>query len=207
MSEFMETHTSNKATTYKATSGVLGVLALLGWGLYGYALSSSGAQEDALQEQTTRLQSDLEQLNAEHRRVTAEYDQLRRSTGELQSVQGQLASVREQVRNLEQARAQLTESIAQARSQLTSTLEPSSDNEKASQTGTTNPANGPVRVNAAQEALTKLGYGQLTPDGQMGPRTRRAIEAFERAQGLTVTGSLGPATVQVLESTSGISIQ
>ncbi len=203
----METLTSHKATTYKVTSGVLGVLALLGWGLYGYALSFSGAQEDALREQTTRLQSDLEQLNAEHRRVTAEYDRLRQSTGELQSVQGQLASVREQVRNLEQARAQLTGSIAQARSQLTSTLDPSSDNEKASQIGTTNPANGPARVNAAQEALTKLGYGQLTPDGQMGPRTRRAIEAFERAQGLTVTGSLGPATVQALESTSGISVQ
>src|SRR5918998_1433281 len=107
----MRAHTSEKTTTYKVTSGVLGVLALLGWGLYGYALSSSGVQEDALREQTTRLQSDLEQLNAEHRRVTAEYDHLRQSTGALQTVQNQLASVREQVRSLEQARAQLTESV------------------------------------------------------------------------------------------------
>jgi chromosome segregation ATPase len=204
----METLTSHKATTYKVTSGVLGVLALLGWGLYGYALSSSGAQEDALREQATRLQSDLEHLNAEHRRVTAEYDQLRQSTGELQNVQGQLASVQEQVKNLEQGRAQLTESVAQARSQLSSTLNSASDDERASQTGTANPTNNPVpRLNAAQEALTKLGYGPLAADGQMGPRTRRAIEAFERAQGLTVTGSLGPATVQALESTSGLSIQ
>jgi chromosome segregation ATPase len=207
MSEFMEAHTSNKVTTYKAMSGVLGVLALLGWGLYSHSLSTSGSQEDALREQTTRLQNDLNQLNTEHRRVTAEYDQLRQSAGDLQSVQGQLASVQEQVKGLEQARAQLTQSIAQARSQLTSTLDPS-DDERASQTGTARPASGPLgQVNAAQEALTKLGYGPLTPDGRIGPKTRQAIEAFERAQGLTVTGNLGPATMQALESTSGVSIQ
>jgi murein L,D-transpeptidase YcbB/YkuD len=203
MSEFMEAHTSNKVTTYRAMSGVLGALALLGWGLYGYSVGFSGNQEAALREQTTRLQNDLNQLNTEHRRVTAEYDQLRQSAGDLQSVQGQLASVQEQVKGLEQARAQLTQSIAQARSQLTLTLDPS-DDERASQTGATGSIG---RVDAAQEALTKLGYGPLTADGKMGSRTRRAIEAFERAQGLAVTGSLGPATMQALEANSGISIQ
>lgn len=203
----MEAHTSNKVTTYKAMSGVLGVLALLGWVLYGYSAGFSGSQEEALREHTTRLQNDLNQLNAEHRRVTAEYDQLRQSAGDLQSIQGQRASVQEQVKGLEQARAQLTESIAQARSQLSSILDPS-DDERASQTGTARLASGPVgQINAAQEALTKLGYGPLTPDGRMGPKTRKAIEAFERAQGLAVTGNLGPATVQALESTSGVAIQ
>jgi len=204
----MDRHSSGKTTAYKATCGVLGVLALLGWGLYGYSANSSGAQENALREQTARLQKDLDHLNAEHRRVTAEFDQLRQSAGELQHVQGQLASVQDQVKGLEQARTQLMESIAQARAQLTSTLETPAEDERASQTGTARPANGPAaRVDAAQEALAKLGYGQLTPDGRMGPKTRQAIQAFERAQGLTVTGSLGPATVQALEATSGISIQ
>jgi chromosome segregation ATPase len=204
----MEALTGHKATTLKATSGVLGVLALLGWGFYGYSIASSGDQEDAFRAQTARLQEDLDELNAEHRRVTAEYDRLRQSTGELQTVQNQLASVQEQVKSLEQARAQLTESVAQARSQLTSSLDPSTDDERVSQTGTAGPTSDAVpQVNAAQEALTKLGYGPLATDGQMGPKTRRAIEAFERAQGLTVTGDLGPATVQALESTSGISIR
>lgn len=203
----MEAHTNKTAATYKLTSGALGVLALLGWGLYGYSLNSSGSQEDALREQTNRLQSDFDQLNSEHRRVTAEYEQLRRSAGDLQSVRGQLASVQEQVKSLEQARTQLTESVAQARSQLTSSPAPSADDARASQTGTANPSTGPVRVDAVQEALTKLGYGPLTADGKMGSRTRRAIEAFERAQGLTVTGNLGAATVQALEANSGISLQ
>ncbi|RDI58526.1 peptidoglycan-binding domain-containing protein [Microvirga subterranea] len=203
----MEAHTSNKVATYKVTSGVLGVLALLGWGLYGYSLSSSGTEESRLREQTTRLQNDLNQLNTEHRRVTAEYEQLRQSAGDLQGVQGQLASVQEQVKSLEQARAQLTESVAQARSQLTSSTAPSADDARASQTGTANPSTGPVRIDAAQEALTRLGYGPLTADGKMGSRTRRAIEAFERAQGLAVTGSLERATVQALEANSGVSIQ
>jgi peptidoglycan hydrolase-like protein with peptidoglycan-binding domain len=124
----------------------------------------------------------------------------------LQRVQGQLASVQEQVQSLEQTRAQLNDSIAQAQSQLASSAGPS-DDERTAQTGATAPASNTVRVDAAQEALTKLGYGPLTADGQMGRRTRQAIQAFERAQGLPVTGELGSATVQALQSTSGISIQ
>jgi peptidoglycan hydrolase-like protein with peptidoglycan-binding domain len=186
---------------------MLGVLALLGWGLYGYSLSFAGTQEDPLREQSTRLRSDLNQLKAEHSRVTAEYDQLRQRTGDLQTVQGQLVSVQEQVRSLEQARTQLTQTVAQARSQLTSAFDHPSEDARASQTGSTNPTSRPVRVDAVQEALTKLGHGQLKADGKIGPGTRRAIEAFERAQGIPVTGELGMATVQALESTSGMSIR
>jgi septal ring factor EnvC (AmiA/AmiB activator) len=196
---------SEKTTTYKVTSGVLGALALLGWGLYGYSAAFSGSQEGALREQTTRLQNEISQLNAEHRRVTEEYDQLRQSAGDLKTAQGQLASVEEQVKSLEQARAQLNDSIAQARAQLGSTLD--ADDRSPSQTGATNPVSGSVRVDAVQEALTKLGYGPLTADGRMGPKTRQVIEAFERAQGITATGELGERTVQALESSSGVSIQ
>jgi peptidoglycan hydrolase-like protein with peptidoglycan-binding domain len=108
---------------------------------------------------------------------------------------------------LEQTRAQLSESISQAQSQLASSLGTSDNDERASQTGATSPVDKPIRVDAAQEALTKLGYGPLVSDGRMGRRTRQAIEAFERAQGLTVTGELGSTTVQALQSTSGIAIQ
>ena len=206
MSEFMEEHSSEKAKTYKVASGVLGVLALLGWGLFGYSLGSPGSQEDALREQTARLQSDLDKLNAERGRVATEYSQLRQSAGDLQRVQGQLASVQEQVKGLEQTRAQLNDSIAQAQARLASSLD-SSDDARATTTGTTPPVNRPVRLDAAQEALTKLGYGPLVSDGRMGRKTRQAIEAFERARGLAVTGELGAATVRALQSTSGVVIQ
>ncbi|WP_244610485.1 peptidoglycan-binding domain-containing protein [Microvirga pakistanensis] len=56
------------------------------------------------------------------------------------------------------------------------------------------------QVRAAQEALTALGFGQLKPDGMMGPGTRRAIEAFERAKGLPITGGLGAGTLQALQA-------
>jgi peptidoglycan hydrolase-like protein with peptidoglycan-binding domain len=100
----------------------------------------------------------------------------------------------------------LNDSISQAQARLASSLG-TSDDQRASRTGTTPPTNRPVRVDAAQEALTKLGYGPLTSDGQMGRKTRQAIEAFERTQGLTVTGELGSITAQALQSTSGIAIQ
>jgi hypothetical protein len=36
----------------------------------------------------------------------------------------------------------------------------------------------------AQKALTRLGYGPLKADGVAGPGTRRAVEAFQRANNL-----------------------
>jgi len=51
---------------------------------------------------------------------------------------------------------------------------------------------------AAQETLTKLGFGNLEADGVMGPTTRQAIERFQRVVGLTVTGELHGLTLQSL---------
>jgi chromosome segregation ATPase len=207
MSEFMNAAPSKTAMTFKITSGVLGVVALLGSGLYVNALSSSEAQESALQEQISRLQAERDEVTAERQRLSEEHEQLRRSAGELQAVQRQLASVQEQVKSLEQARAQLTGSMAEAQAQPTGDPSASGD-EPRSQTGTTRSVSTPAaQVRAAQEALTQLGYGQLEVDGRIGPNTRRAIEAFEQAQRLAVTGELGARTVQALESTSGVSIQ
>ena len=153
------------------------------------------------------MQSDRDRASAERDQIAVERDQLRNSVGELQEVQKQLSSTREQIQSLEQARAHLTDSVAQARSQLTSLLEQPTSDERVSQTGATASTRaGPAQVDAAQEALTKLGFGTLKADGVMGPSTRRAIEAFERAKGLAVTGELGAPTAQALERASGVSI-
>lgn len=61
------------------------------------------------------------------------------------------------------------------------------------------------RVVAVQEALKKLGHG-VTPDGVAGPSTRAAIEQFERAQKLPVSGQMSPRVMKELASRSGVRI-
>lgn len=58
-------------------------------------------------------------------------------------------------------------------------------------------AKGP-KVKSLQEDLIKLGYGKyMDPygaDSSFGAATLRAVEAFQKANGLAVDGSVGPAT-------------
>ncbi|MBB4285938.1 caspase family protein [Roseospira goensis] len=52
----------------------------------------------------------------------------------------------------------------------------------------------------AQARLNAQGHGAGPVDGQPGPRTRKALEAFQRAQDLAVTGYLDAATLARLEA-------
>src|SRR3954451_21350465 len=63
-----------------------------------------------------------------------------------------------------------------------------------------------AKVAAAQKALTRLGYGTLKSDGAIGPGTRQAIEKFERARRLPVTGDLNPRTTRELSAQAGMPI-
>jgi TPR repeat protein len=57
-------------------------------------------------------------------------------------------------------------------------------------------------VRYVQAALRQLGFDAGPVDGVMGPRTRRGIRAFQRAQGLQVDGELDPALLErVLDAT------
>jgi hypothetical protein len=51
-----------------------------------------------------------------------------------------------------------------------------------------------LAIRGAQARLTYLGYDPGIVDGRMGPRTRRAIAAFQEAVGLRVTGEIDPVT-------------
>jgi peptidoglycan hydrolase-like protein with peptidoglycan-binding domain len=53
------------------------------------------------------------------------------------------------------------------------------------------------KLKAAQEALNTHG-AKLTADGVMGPKTRAALEAFQKAHGLKVSGRLDQATEKAL---------
>ncbi len=61
------------------------------------------------------------------------------------------------------------------------------------------------RILAIQEALKKLGH-QIKTDGVAGPDTRIAIESFERAQKLQVSGQMSPRVVREIELRAGVKI-
>lgn len=59
------------------------------------------------------------------------------------------------------------------------------------------------RIFAVQRALTDFGYGQFRPNGTFGPETRQAIEQFERARKLPVTGQISPRLLRELAVVTG----
>ncbi len=59
------------------------------------------------------------------------------------------------------------------------------------------------RVAAVQRALTKYGYGQLQPTGTVGSDTQAAIQKFERARKMPVTGQMSDRLVRELTAMIG----
>lgn len=55
-------------------------------------------------------------------------------------------------------------------------------------------------VKEAQDKLNYLGFDTGTPDGQMGPRTRSAIRAFQRSLGMPETGEVDRRLLDELKS-------
>jgi peptidoglycan hydrolase-like protein with peptidoglycan-binding domain len=66
---------------------------------------------------------------------------------------------------------------------------------------------GSHRVAAVQRALTEYGYGQLKPTGVAGSDTQVAIQKFEKARKLPVTGQVSDRLVRELAATIGHSIE
>jgi len=59
--------------------------------------------------------------------------------------------------------------------------------------------NGPSdQVMVLQQRLNAAGFNVGTPDGQFGPQTQAALQAFQSAQGLDADGVAGPATMAAL---------
>ncbi len=58
-------------------------------------------------------------------------------------------------------------------------------------------------VIAAQARLSELGYAPGPADGQIGPRTRNAVRAYQRSVGLPDTGDITPDLIERLNAGSG----
>lgn len=59
------------------------------------------------------------------------------------------------------------------------------------------------RILAVQKALGDYGFGQIRPNGVMGPETKDAIERFEKSRKLPVTGQISPRLVRELSALTG----
>lgn len=59
------------------------------------------------------------------------------------------------------------------------------------------------RVASVQRALTEFGYGQLKPTGTVGSDTQAAIQRFERARKIPVTGQMSDRLVRELSAVTG----
>nr|WP_245435606.1 peptidoglycan-binding domain-containing protein [Microvirga calopogonii] len=107
----------------------------------------------------------------------------------------------EELQQLDSLRASVSQAIEQGRLQLTGPSDPSAAITASPAVSTTSAARLSRReIRTVQEALVDFGYGKLKADGALGPATRRAVEAFERAKGLPATGRLGAATLQALRT-------
>ena len=69
------------------------------------------------------------------------------------------------------------------------------------------PASGSHRVAAVQRALADYGYGQLKPTGIAGADTQAAIQKFEKARRLPVTGQISDRLVRELAAAIGHPIE
>lgn len=53
-------------------------------------------------------------------------------------------------------------------------------------------------ITTLQKKLKNLGYFKVKPTGYFGPITKKALQLFQKSQGIEMTGKLGPITQQAL---------
>jgi hypothetical protein len=173
----------------------LGLGTISGWTTYFISSRSSAATERDLRAQVSslhRIQMDL----------LREHDRLKSAAGALEPLQSQVEALRQEADLLTQARDLARAELVTAATGMRDLIDQLNQaRSNASTTGSVIP--GPITseqlvTRAAQKALTRLGYGPLKADGVAGPGTRRAVEAFQRAYNLHVTGELDAPTLQRL---------
>jgi len=152
------------------------------------------------------LQSEIAHLRQQIETVTTERDQQAKANErkilagqDLNTILVRIEAATEELQQLGSLRASVSQEIEQSRLQLTGPADPPAAMTESPVVSTTSAIRlSKQDIRAAQEALVDFGYGKLKADGSLGPSTRKAVAAFERAKGLPVTGRLGTATLQAL---------
>ena len=184
-----------------ATGKALLAATAIGWGLFVYSVLSTGSEEHTLQSENRQLRQQIENVTAERDQLAKANEQKVLAGHDLNTLLARIEAATEELQQLDSLRASVSQAVEQTRLQLTGP----SDQPAAMTVSPTVSTTSAVRlskqeIRSAQEALVDFGYGKLKADGALGPSTRKAVEAFERAKGLPVTGKLGTATLQALRT-------
>ncbi|WP_201842769.1 peptidoglycan-binding domain-containing protein [Microvirga zambiensis] len=179
----------------------LAAATIIGWGSFTYSVLSTKSQEHDLRREVSQLRQRIDTVTAE-RNQQAQANERRILAGEdLNTMLVRIEVATEELQRLNSLKASVDQAIEQARLQFTGASEQSVDFTERPTISTTSSVRLSKReVRAAQEALVDFGYGKLKADGSFGPSTRKAVKAFQRANGLPVSGRLGTATFQALRT-------
>ena len=173
----------------------LGLGTISGWTTFFISSRSSAATERELRAQV----SSLHQIQMD---LLLENDRLKAAAGALELLRSQVETLRQEADLLTQARDLARAELVTAATGMRDLV--SQLNQARSNASITSSVNlGPITSEqlvtlTAQKALTRLGYGPLKADGVAGPSTHRAVEAFQRANTLPITGELDAPTLQRL---------
>ncbi len=173
----------------------LGLGTVSGWTTFLISSRSSAVTEREVRGQVSSLHQIQMDLLLENHRMKAAAGDLERLSSQLETLR-QEADLLTQARDL--ARAELVAAATGMRD-LVDHLNHARGNMAATGSTDTRPITSEQLVTrTAQKALARLGYGPLKVDGVAGPGTRRAVEAFQRANTLPITGELDAPTLQRL---------
>ena len=181
----------------------IGLLAAtaIGCGLFVYSVLSKSSEDHALQSEISQLRQQIETVTAERDQLAKESEQRIRADQDLNTALKRIEAATEELQQLDSLRATVSQAIEQARLQFTGPSDqPIAVTESPVVSTTSSVRLSKKEIRVAQEALVDFGYGKLKVDGSLGPSTRKAIETFERASGLPVTGKLGTATFKALRT-------
>jgi murein L,D-transpeptidase YcbB/YkuD len=184
-----------------ATGKGLLVATAVGWGLFVYSVLSTGFEEHTLQSENRQLRQQIETITAERDQLAEANNQKILAGQDLNTMLARIEAATEELQQLDSLRASVSQAIEQTRLQFTGPSDqPAAMTESPAVSTTSAVRLSKQEIRTAQEALVDFGYGKLKADGSLGPSTRKAVEAFERAKGLAVTGKLGTATLQALRT-------
>lgn len=179
---------------------VLALGAVSGWITFFIANQSATETESQLRGQVTSLHQ--MQLN-----LVLEKNRMQAAQGDLEQLRSQVAKLRQEADLLAQARdlarAELVTATTGMKDLLGRLSHARSDVAETGSVNTKAIDSQQLVTATAQRALARLGHGPLKADGVVGPGTRRAVEAFQRANNLYVTGELDAPTLRRLTPDPG----
>ena len=177
----------------RITLSILAVAALAGWGACAYAALGSAQLEKQLTGQAAALHDYQAQFLAQRKKMED-------GDREIANLREQLSATRSEIEQKSAEHREIEAELAKAKEQLALVqpiLQPQAVGSAQALLRIT-PRPAKQDVIAAQEALTQLRFGALEANGVVGASTREAIEEFQRAAGLPVTGELQPQTLTTL---------